>query len=194
MLPRNIETARGRRLQDIVQASSEENLFSWPDLNDDDYARIGKLIVTFSYIDFNIRRIVDDHDDAGLLCEPWKGRSKKLRMFEAEEALKSILHENETHRVALFRITELRGLRNLVAHFAIKRFPDDDAFLFLGKSASDYRQIFGGEPDPALMLTAVLESSTITNALKELRGLQNWIATASSQIATQLHAAKLIKR
>lgn len=193
MLPNNSETPNSRRLQDIVKAAAEENVFGWPGLTEEEYARVGRIIVYFSHIDFNIRRIVDDFDDAGLLQPPWKGRSKKLRMFEAEEALKTILTD-APNKTAMERMSVLRGLRNLLAHFGIRRIPDEDAFLFFGKSAADYKQVFGGDADPSLMLTAVLEAPTLTNALKEVHGLQDWIATAASQFATQLSEAKLITR
>jgi len=31
-------------------------------------------------------------------------------------------------------------MRNLIAHFAIRRFPNDDAFLFIAKSARDFKK------------------------------------------------------
>jgi hypothetical protein len=151
---------------------------SWPEATPLDYQHIGKLIVMFSYIDFNLRRMVEDWDDAGLLQPPRKGRSKKLRMAEVEVAVRSMVPWHENALGALNRITELRCLRNLVAHFAIRRFPEDDAFFFMGKSASDYRQIFGGEVEDGSMLTAALDAKV--SRAPRLRWRYSWKATSRS--------------
>lgn len=95
---------------------------------------------------------------------------------------------------ALNKIGELRSLRNLVGHFAIRRFPTDDAFLFVGKSASDYKQIFGGEAQAGIMMTAVLEASVLHGMLDELKHMQNWVARAASDLAKDLEKERLIMR
>lgn len=194
MLPKNTDTPRGRYLQAQIGDATAEDLMAWPNVNEKDFTAIGTLIVLYSYIDFNLRRLVEDYDEAGHLREPWKGKSKKLPVTAVEEAVKAMLAWPNNAMGALNRISELRSLRNLVAHFAIRRFPNDDAFLFMGKSASDYKQIFGGEADPALMLTATLEAQVLHGLLKEVQDLQVWLAGAASQMATQLEAQGLIKR
>jgi hypothetical protein len=161
VLPKNVDTARGRYLQSLIAAASTEEMMSWPEINEADYSAIGKLFVMYSYIDFNFRRMIEDYDDAGLLPPPWKARSKKLNITSVEDAVRGMLSWPNNALGALNRITELRSLRNLFAHFAVSRFPNDDAFFFMGKSASDYKQIFGGEADPALMLTAALDANAL---------------------------------
>lgn len=194
MLPKNSDTPYGRHLQQLISAASHTDLMSWPELTPLDYQHVGKLIVMYSYIDFNLRRMVEDWDDAGLLQPPRKGRSKKLRMTEVEEAVRTMVPWPQNALGALNRITELRCLRNLVAHFAVRRFPDDDAFFFMGKSASDYRQIFGGEAEDGSMLTAALDAKVLPAALEEVRNLQIWLAGAASEMALKLESSSLLLR
>jgi hypothetical protein len=194
MLPKNTDTPRGRYLQGLIANANAEEMRGWPDVNEADYAAIGKFIVMYSYIDFNFRRMVEDYDDAGLLLPPWKGRSKKLNIGLVEEAVRAMLSWPNNAIGAFNRISELRSLRNLVGHFAIRRFPNEDAFVFMGKSANDYKQIFGGEADPASMLTAALDAPILHGLLKQVQHLQIWLAGAASAMATQLHESKLIAR
>ena len=194
MLPKNVDTPRGRYLQGIIANATAEEMNNWPELSDADYKEIGKLIVIFSYIDFNLRRMVEDYDDAGLLPPPWKGRSKKLKIGPVEEAVRGMLNWPNNALGVFDRIAKIRSLRNLVAHFAIRRFPNDDAYFFMGKSASDYKNIFGGEADAAGMLTAALEAPILQAALKEAQQIQIWLAGAASDFAKQLEKGKLIKR
>jgi hypothetical protein len=57
-----------------------------------------------------------------------------------------------------------------------------------------YKQIFGGEADAANMLTAALDAAVVHGVLPEVGNLQVWLAGATSQLAAQLEAGKLIKR
>lgn len=185
MLPPGVETPRGRELQEILNRSGEA-FSNWPMLKKEDYNSIGGLIVLYSYIELNLRRIVEAYDHAALLQPPWKGKSRKLRLSEVEMAVQRMLAWREAEMSALKRMEELRSFRNLVAHFAIRRFPDDEAFVFIARSAKDYEKQFGAEPPAHAMLTAVLEAHVLPNVVKEVEGLQNWLATVAVQIETQL--------
>jgi hypothetical protein len=59
--------------------------------------------------------------------------------------------------LALRRIKEFRKLRNLLGHFAVKRFPAEDALVFVTKSAADYKRVLGAAPDPGVVMTAVAD-------------------------------------
>jgi hypothetical protein len=142
-LPKSQETSRGRYLQDIVEKAVVTDLAGWPMLNEKDYVLVGALVVLFSYIDLNLRRVVDVFDHKGLLGPPWKGKIDNLNASEIAAAIQSLPCWDEPGRRALAEIEELRAVRNLIAHFAIRRFPADDAFIFLAKSAPDYKRQFG---------------------------------------------------
>jgi hypothetical protein len=186
VLPKNIETPRLRYLQNIVEASAAEDLASFPMLNEKDYVLIGGLIVLFSYIDLNLRRVVEVYDHAGLLLDPWRGRTGKLDASEVAAAIQSMACWDPPGRDALASLEELRSVRNLIAHFAIRRFPNDDAFLFIAKSARDFKKQFGTDPKPGALLTAVAEVEQTKRALRHIEHVQNWLASATKKLEDDL--------
>jgi hypothetical protein len=188
-LPDNVETPRGLHLQAILSKVTAEELSSFPMLKKEDYIAVGGIVVLFSYIDFNLRRLVEIYDSAGLLQPPWKGKAKKLNMAEVAKATATMLPWPEQNLQAFERIEHFRGLRNLVAHFAIRRFPNEDAFVFMGQSAKDYKKYFGGEAPPGVSITAALDGSVLPGVIPELEGLQNWLARATSDIEKQVEHA-----
>jgi hypothetical protein len=185
MLPENVNTPRGQYLQAILSKVSQQEFSGWPMLKKDDYVAIGGLVVLFSYVDYNLRRLVEGYDDAELLQPPWKGKSKALRTADVAKAVQSMIPWPEINLNALKRIEELRGLRNLVAHFAIRRFPGEDAFVFIAKSARNHKKHFGGEPAPAASVTAVMDGPVLPGIIPELEGLQNWLAKATAEVEKQ---------
>jgi hypothetical protein len=185
-LPSSSETPRTRHLQDIVEAASAEDVSNWPMLNTKDYELIGAYIVLFSYIEFNIRRVVELFDEKGMLEPPWKGKAPDLRTSDLAAAVQSLECWEEKGRKALEEVEELRKFRNLAAHFAVRRFPNEDAFLFVAKSKRDYRRVFGEDPPPGAALTSVVDCAQIRGALKHVEHVQNWLATATANLERHL--------
>ncbi len=186
MLPKNVETPRGRYLQTIVDNASATNFAGWPMLNPTDYVLVGGLIVLYSHIDLDLRRVIEVFHHAGLLEEPWKSKVDKLNVGEVADAIQSLSCWDDEGRKALKKIEEFRGLRNLVAHFAIRRFPSDSAFIFIAKSARDYKRQFGIDPPQGTMLTAVADYEQMRGVLKEVQHVQNWLALATPKLEEHL--------
>src|SRR5260370_24030993 len=128
-LPPRTETPRLRYLQDSVDGATDGGWADWPTPKESDYTQFGKIIVLFSYIDVSICRIVEAAGNADSLGDALKGRVRKLNISDAEEDVLS-LDWSDPNRTALNQIVERPGLRNLIAHFAVRRFPRDPAFLF----------------------------------------------------------------
>jgi hypothetical protein len=92
---------------------------------------------------------------------------------------------------ALKQIEEFRGTRNtcnILAHCVIRRFPEDDAFAFLFKSAEDYREHFGTDPPYGMTMTAVVDRAQLLQMLPEIERLQIWLSTATMQLDDQIEA------
>jgi hypothetical protein len=105
---------------------------------------------------------------------------RKLNISEAEEAVLS-LDWSDPNRTALNQIAERRGLRNLIAHFAVRRFPSDDAFLFFTKSDRDFKRQYGRDPEPGMIMTAIVESSQLNHGFRHIHKLQEWVTNAASE-------------
>ena len=179
-LPPSTETPRLRYLQNIVDAATDGGWAGWPTPKETDYTQIGKIIVLFTYIDVSIRRIVEAAGNANCLDDKWKGRVGKLNIGEAEEAVLS-LDWSDPNRTALNQIVERRGLRNLISHFAVRRFPRDEAFLFFTKSDRDFKRLYGRDPEPGMIMTAIVECSQLNDGFRHIHKLQEWVTIAASE-------------
>lgn len=185
MLPKSSVTENGLRLRAIVDGTSAEDLAQWPMLSGDDYALIGGYIVLYSYIDFNLRRMVEAVEEAGELTFS-KGKAGLLTISDVERALQTVPEiYHGPNKIAIDRIIDLRGMRNLMAHFSIRRFPDDDALLFVTRSFRDYKREFGKDPGPNEALTAITEVNQIREAQKEVERLLDWLSKATVQVENQ---------
>lgn len=186
MLPKSVETPRGLYLQQIASAAAATDLSGWPMLNKDDYAFVGGLIVLYSYIDLNLRRIIEVFNHAGLLADPLRSKADNLDAKEVAVAIQSLKCWDDEGRKTLKEIEELRGARNLMAHFTIRRFPTEDAFICIAKSARDYKRQFGRDPAAGEILTAVVDCQQLRDTLKHVEHVQNWLAKATPNLEQHL--------
>lgn len=177
-LPKATETPRTRQLQNIVDKLKPEELAGWPGPTKDDFALIGCLVVQFSYIDLSLRRIVEMLDREKMLSERFQEKSAYLSITKVQDA---VMEQDWAgpNMVALKRIEEFRTVRNIVAHFAVKRFPTEDAFVFVTKSASDFKQVFGNDPPPGVALNAVADAPQLRSIVAETENLLSWLAKAT---------------
>ena len=72
----------------------------------------------------------------------------------------------------------------VASHFVIRRFPYEDAFLFMTKSAADFQQVFGDVPATDKMLFGVIDAEQIKGAIPELKNLNQWLAEVASEVAS----------
>jgi hypothetical protein len=186
-LPKNTETPRTLELQAIVSAAHEKELEIWPVAKSADYAVIGQFITLFGYIDLNLRRIVEAAAAAGVLEEN-KTKACDLKIDKVETAIQSLPGMPVENKRAIAYIKNLRLVRNLLAHFAVKRFPNDDAYCFLTKSAEDFREAMNVEPEPHVLMTAVLECKALNGALSEVVGLEKWLSYVAAELVKRFAA------
>jgi len=191
-LPNTVETPRGLELQAKLKAAgaADQSLKDWPMPTKDDYVVIGGIVVLFSYVEFNLRRLAEAFDHAGLLPHPWMGRAMDLDIGQVERAVQAApVWSGPADVEALKTLAELRRVRNLVAHFAVRRFPSDEAFLFVTKNAKDYEHEFGAKPAPGVAMTAVVEREQVVNALGHIQYIQNWLAQVVPEFEKRLFPA-----
>jgi hypothetical protein len=186
MLPKSIKTERTQYLQDVLNKFAPESLNTWPAPTKEDYQTIGMIIVFFGYIDYNLRSLLEILDHTGKVDDKWKGKTANLTMADAATAVQSSPIWPEEAVKALKEIELLRGLRNLMAHFMVRRFPNDDALVFVAKSTRDFKQQFNTLPELGQSLNAVMDGPQIQIYLKRIETLQKWISTASPALEKTL--------
>jgi hypothetical protein len=182
MLPKSTVTPRLAELQQKLLKVTGKEIGGWPQVTRDDIVLVGCVIVLYSYIDMDLRRIVEAAENGGVLQAPYKGKIARMPISEAEKAVMSLPDWSPPNMVALNRIQEMRGLRNLFAHFAIRRFPNDDAFVLVTKSIADYKREFGSEPTAGEAMTAIIEVGQVKETIKEIQRVHTWLATATTKI------------
>ncbi len=150
--------------------------------NKDDVILVGKIVMLFSYIDFNLRRMIEVLDHAKVLPKKWLGKTSKMHLSDIETILETMPEISPSNALALRRIKEFRKLRNLLAHFAIKRFPSEDALVFVTKDAADYKKVLGANPDPGMLMVAVADLSQVRDVCGNLEGIQHWLSKATNEL------------
>jgi hypothetical protein len=112
---------------------------------------------------------------ANVLPDKWKNRAAKLNVGDVAKAVQETPVWAGPDEV-LKELEDLRSLRNLVAHFSFRRFPNDGAFLFITKSARDYKRVSGSEPELGVSMTAIVECEQVKGALRRIEYIHNWLA------------------
>jgi hypothetical protein len=108
--------------------------------------------------------------------------ARKLHLSDIETILETGPDIAPSNALALRRIKEFRKLRNLLAHFAVKRFPTEDALVFVTKSAADYKKVLGAEPDPGVVMTAVADIGQIRDVCRMIEEIQHWLSAATNDL------------
>jgi hypothetical protein len=184
-LPESRETPRLRSLLDIVNASPGDALIDWPMPSKDDLALIGSVIVLYSYIDFNLRRFIEVLERAKALPKRWLGKTARMPIGDIETIIQAIPDWAPNNVFAFTRIKEFRKVRNLMAHFAVRRFPNEDAFVFVTKSALDFKRVIGHEPEPGMAMTGVVDVGQVRDVIKVIDGLLSWLSQATREVEHQ---------
>lgn len=176
-LPRHSETERGLALQKIVEDCKDGEYFKWPNPSDEDYRVFGNIIWLFTGVDFVLRMTAEVMDNGGMLEPPYKGKVRSLNIKRTTDAIMSSQIWSKKNRIALERINERRRLRNLICHFIAKRFVQEDAFIFMTKSASDFEQVYGVKRQSDQMPYGIVDAAQVKNAILEIQGLLRWAET-----------------
>jgi hypothetical protein len=114
-------------------------------------------------------------DAQELLSKPWKGAIAAQSISVVSREIQSNQMWNESQRIAFGRIDLHRRVRNMLAHFLVRRFPNEDAFVFITKSAADFKQVFGEMPPLENMLFGVTDAAEVYGIVPELKKLLSWL-------------------
>jgi hypothetical protein len=149
-LPKEVLTEKVLAIREAIRKMTSEELGALPSLQDDDFRLLGIIVQTYCFIDLNLRRALEimrmakrlppqhlkkypnysDAHLAGILIETVRGMDPTVENVEE----------------SVFRLGEIdhcRGYRNVVSHFAAKRYPDEDVYVFASKSDKDARKALG---------------------------------------------------
>jgi hypothetical protein len=105
-----------------------------------------------------------------------------LPIGEVEKSLKTSRWFAPEGVQELNDITHLRPTRNLVAHFVVRRFPNEDAFVFITKSDYDFKRVFGREPAPGNIMAGHVDGPDLQKAVWDTERVADWLSAAATEI------------
>ncbi|WP_425908977.1 hypothetical protein [Nitrobacter sp. TKz-YC02] len=185
-LPDSTETPRTLALRKIVEETEAEQIFDWPKLGDGDYALFARIIHIYSVFDFILHHVMEIMDKQGMLA-PLAGKTQRLTSARVAEVIQLSPIWIGSNKFALEEIESYRRVRNLLAHFVARRFPDDNAYIFMTKSAIDYRRVYGKLPEGVdTMLYGVLDAQQLRDVVPVLEGLLKWAAQLPRDLSRPL--------
>jgi hypothetical protein len=158
-------------------------LIALPPLTPEDNEMIGAFIQHFNFIDLNLRRAIEIFSLANLL--PVKAVKKYPNVSDGELAdiAKTVFQqmdpatENIEHGTqVLDAISHVRKYRNLMGHFAAKRFPGEDVIVFAGNRQLDAERTLGRPLKRFSIQIAVAGRSELRNITLRMPELSNWVA------------------
>jgi hypothetical protein len=182
-LPRENKTAKVIEINDAINRMSPQELSALPTLDEVDFSVFGALIQHFCFIDLNLRRALEVFAIAKILPNSVKNRYPNLPdseltgvLVDVVKAMDATVEDIPRALTFLEGISKTRAYRNLVGHFAGRRFPNKDVYVFVSKSDKDARKA-GISLGAGHVYTAVVGRSEFLAMTNTVGRTQLWLAT-----------------
>lgn len=187
-LPKEVPAEKVLAVQQAIGKMSAQERGNLPPLEDDDYRLFGFISQTYCFIDLNLRRALEIMYLAKRLPQENIKKYPHYSNAELAKILGQITQAMdptvEKQEETLFRLEEIgrcRGYRNLVSHFAAKRYPNEDVYVFASKSERDARNAMGKTLEGHRVHFAVAGRSEFFKLTELLHGHQIWLSGKISE-------------
>lgn len=168
-LPKEVPAEKVQRVNQALSKMSAAEKGALPPLDDEDLRLFGAISQHYCFLDLNLRRGLE------IMRLAKRIPSEYLKQYPdyTDAALTDVLAGSvknmdptvEDLEVALFRLGEIgrcRTYRNLINHFAGKRYPNEDVYIFASKSDRDARKVLGKSlPDHGVHLSVAGRSELL---------------------------------
>jgi hypothetical protein len=151
-LPKEVDAEKVRAVNDAIGKMTPQQIGDLPPLEDDDFKLFGIISQHHCFIDLNLRRALKIMHAAKRLPPERVKKYPNYRDADLADILRGSAQKMDPNvedlEETLFRLEEIgrcRTYRNLVSHFAGKRYPNEDVYVFASKSDADARQVLGKE-------------------------------------------------
>ena len=181
-LPGEFRNEKVTSVEEAVLNLSAQQLAALPSLEDADFHLFGVIVQHFGFIDLNLRRAVEIFHIAKRLPDLASKAFPDLQDGTLTDVLIAVVEgmDHGAEPVAtvdqLKAIAQCRRYRNLVAHFAAKRFPGADVFVFASKHDRDARKVLGRTLPEHRVHFAVAGRAEFYTMARGLGDLQAWLA------------------
>lgn len=150
-------------------------------LTNEDFRLLGMYVQTYNFIDLNIQRCINILKDEAILIFDKKERQDIPFLIDKFiNCLNKLNLEKEQEVEAIEKLTEIkfrRSIRNIFAHFACKRIPNQDALVFMTNTSKDIKKVFGREEiNPDLILYAIFDVADVRGIIDHVLKYEIWLA------------------
>lgn len=162
-------------------------------LTNEDFRLLGMYIQTYNFIDLNIQRCIILLKNKALLIFDKKERQDIPNLIDKFiNCLDQLNLEEEQKFEATENLTEIklrRTIRNVFAHFACKRIPNQDAFVFMTNTPKDIKKVYGHTQIPDdYILYAIFDIANVRGLIGHVLKYENWLAKFTSLIIKKLNS------
>jgi hypothetical protein len=183
VLPKEMKTEKVMAINAAITKMTPQELAALPQLDADDFRLFGIIAQTYCFIDLNLRRALEVMKLAKRLPSEHVKRYPNYSDAELAGILKQTVQamdpKTERHEESLLRLEEIdrcRSYRNLLSHFAGKRYPGEDVYVFASKSERDARKVLGRDLAKHRVHFAVTGRTEFFELAKLLDGHQVWLS------------------
>jgi hypothetical protein len=149
-LPKELDAAKVRAVSAAIAKMTPQELRALPPLDNDDLRLFGTISQHYCFLDLNLRRALEIMRMAKRLppehVKKYPNYSDALLTDVLRGSVEKMDAKVENLEESLFRLEEIgrcRTYRNLLSHFAGKRYPGEDVYVFASKSDRDARKVLG---------------------------------------------------
>jgi hypothetical protein len=183
-LPKDNPNATTDGVATEIKKMGSKELAALPDLDSTDLQLIGTLIQYFSFMDLNLRRALETFHAKNMLPKEytklWPDSLADSKLTEALGVIiKSMDPTKETIEESLIWIQVIdstRLKRNLVGHFAGKRYNGHDVYVFASKSSRDAKKVLGAELGQDQVHLVVTPRPEFAEMVQSAKSAHEWLA------------------
>jgi len=180
---------RNERAEYLEREANKYQTHELWNLTNEDYMLLGKYIQMYCFIELNMHRLFNKLESTGIIKTKPKDRVNipyilgKLIELVSEDLIESSRVDEVLGK--LEEIKYRRDYRNVFAHWAAKRIPNEDGMIFFASDALDYKKVFRRKINADIAAYAIFDVADIRGLVVHLSGYEEWIAHFYAEIYEQ---------
>ncbi|GEM_PF-2031602 len=180
---------RNERMEHLEREANKYQVHELWNLTNEDFMLLGKYIQMYCFIELNIHRLFNKLESTGVIKRKPKGKVNIPYIIgKLIELVNDNLVESSKSDEVIDKLQEIkyrRDFRNIFAHWAAKRIPNEDGMVFFASDAQDYKKVFEGKISADIAAYVVFDVADIRRLVVHLSGYEEWIARFYAEINEQ---------
>ncbi len=177
---------RNERSEYLEKEANKHQAHEFLNLTNDDFMLLGKYIQMYCFIELNIHRLFNKLVSEGVITIR---TNKKVSVPYILDKLIDLVKINfvEFSRVddVIAKLKEIkyrRDYRNIFAHWAAKKIPNEDGIIFFTGDALDYKKVLNKKIDPQTVAYTIFDVADIRGLVDHIHDYEEWIAHFYAEI------------